>query len=468
MSEIPTIAIVGRPNVGKSALFNRMVGRRIAIVHDEPGVTRDRLSAPCTITDYACDIVDTGGIGATLNDTFADAVAAEADIAMQTANLILFVLDSRDHVTPVDLSIAAQLHKSQVPVIMLLNKADHDTQELNIGEFAGLGINDYVFVSAAHGRGFHDLADLLDERLKAMGAPTREEVAESAPSEEEEEQSTDRAVKVAVVGRPNAGKSSLINAILNDKRTIVSAIAGTTRDAIDIPYIHGDKPFMLIDTAGMRPRSKRDTSVEVFSAMRSEKAIRRADICLLVIDISLGVTQQDRRIAGIIAEEGKPCIIVVNKFDLYHPTAPFKARREEAKEHIRTELFFLDYAPFVTVSALEGNGIDDIFRQIDTIRKIAQNYPSTGQLNRMLQNAMETSQPSVSKSGKRLRLYYATAAVDPNYAVIPVPKYVLFVNDKNLLTDSYAQYLRNALRQRTPGLGIPILFSPRSRIRTSD
>ena len=469
MRDIPTIAIVGRPNVGKSALFNRMVGRRIAIVHDEPGVTRDRLSAPCTITDYACEVVDTGGIGATLNDTFADAVAAETDIAMQTANLILFVLDSRDHVTPIDLSIAAQLHKSQVPVIMILNKADHETQELNIGEFAGLGIEEHVFVSSAHGRGFQKLAELLDTRLKAIGAPTREEIEAAVPQEDEEEQNGERPVKVAVVGRPNAGKSSLINAILNDKRTIVSDIAGTTRDAIDIPYTHGDKPYMLIDTAGMRPRSKRDTSVEVFSAMRSEKAIRRSDICLLVIDIALGITQQDRRIAGIIAEEGKPCIIVVNKFDLYHPTAPFKARREEAKEHIRTELFFLDYAPFVTVSALKGNGIDDIFRQIDTIREIAQNYPSTGKLNRILQKAMESNPPKVAKSGhKRLRLYYATAAVDPKYDIIPVPKYVLFVNDKNLLTDSYSQYLRNALRQSTPGLGIPILFSPRSRIRTSD
>jgi GTP-binding protein len=462
MRKVPTIAIVGRPNVGKSAIFNRMVGRRIAIVHDEPGVTRDRISAPCQITTLAATVIDTGGIGATLNDTFADEVATEADVAMNAADLILFVVDCRDHLTPIDQAIAAQLHQSTVPVFLVLNKADNEKEDLNLGEFTSLGFHNHIFISAAHGRGFKAFADLLDQELKKLNAPTQEEIREESAQATD----ADQAIRVAVVGRPNAGKSSLINAILNDKRTIVSSIAGTTRDAIDIPYSHDGKNYQLIDTAGMRPRSKRDTSVEVFSAMRSEKAIRRSDICLLVIDISLGITQQDRRIAGIIAEEGKPCIIVINKFDLFHPTAPFKARMEEVKEQVKTELFFLNYAPFLVVSALQGEGIDRIFSQIRSIQKTALNTIGTGALNRLLQEAMQINPPSASKSlKKRLRLYYATTAIDPKYSIIPVPRYVLFVNDKNLLSDSYAQYLRNAIRQTIPAPGIPILFSPRSRIR---
>lgn len=242
MQHVPTIAIVGRPNVGKSAIFNRMAGRRIAIVHDEPGVTRDRISAPCKITDHACKLMDTGGIGARLSDGFAEQVAAEADIAMKTADLILFVLDSRDHLTPIDQSIADHLRKSEVPVMLLLNKADHEKQDLNLGEFSGLGFNDYIFLSAAHGRGFSELASRLDSFLKQAGAPLKEEMEET-PVEDAE---TAPPIKVAVVGRPNAGKSSLVNAILQDRRTIVSDVAGTTRDAIDIPYLH-DGPALRPD-----------------------------------------------------------------------------------------------------------------------------------------------------------------------------------------------------------------------------
>ena len=223
MQHVPTIAIVGRPNVGKSAIFNRMAGRRIAIVHDEPGVTRDRLSAPCKITDRACKIMDTGGIGARLSDGFAEQVEAEADIAIKTADLILFVLDCRDHLTPIDQSIADHLRKSDIPVILLLNKADHEKQDLNLGEFAGLGFDDHIFLSAAHGRGFSELASRLDGFLKQKGAPLKEELEEEPENGEE----TALPIKVAVVGRPNAGKSSLVNTILRDRRTIVSNVAGT-------------------------------------------------------------------------------------------------------------------------------------------------------------------------------------------------------------------------------------------------
>lgn len=466
----PTIAIVGRPNVGKSAIFNRMVGRRIAIVHDQPGVTRDRLCAPVRITDYEALVVDTGGIGSTLDDGFASQVTQEADIAMNAADFIMFVCDCRDHLTPIDRSIAAQLHKSKVPVMLILNKADSEKQELNLGEFAQLGFSNYVFTSAAHGRGFAQLADKLNAELKSLGAaPCKAEADPNATPEEEpdkEETSADSPIKVAIVGRPNAGKSSLVNAILQDKRTIVSNVAGTTRDAIDIPYTRNDQSFVLIDTAGMRPRSKRDTSVEVFSAMRSEKAIRRSDICLLVIDMAAGVTQQDRRIGSIIAKECKPCIIIVNKFDLYCPDAPLSARKDAVKEHIKENLFFLDYAPIAIVSAKEGSGLESIFKSIARVQKEALNMPGTGELNRLLQRAMEMNPPGQHRVlKKRLKLFYATTAVNEKYTTIPVPTYVLFVNDKRLLTDSYAQYLRNTIRSRIKAAGVPIVLSPRSRVR---
>lgn len=471
MSSTPTIAIVGRPNVGKSAIFNRMVGRRIAIVHDQPGVTRDRLSAPCRLTDYACHVMDTGGIGSDLEDGFTEQVAREADMALASADMIMFVVDSRDHLTPVDISIAERLRRAEVPVLLVLNKADHEKQDLNLGEFAGLGFKDEIFLSAAHGRGFHDLTQYLNGCLKKLGAAPvdAEEVMDADEMQEEEareEVNADSPVRVAIVGRPNAGKSSLVNAILRDDRTIVSDVAGTTRDAIDIPHEVNGKEYVFIDTAGMRPRSRRDTSVEVFSAMRSERAIRRADICLLVVDIAAGVTAQDRRIGSLIAKEGKPCLIVVNKFDLFHPSAEYKDRMEEVKEQIRSELFFLDYAPFVAVSAKEGKGIAGIFTQIEAIRKGSLDYPSTGQLNRIMQRALEANPPGMHRQlRKRLKLFYATCAVNEKYSTIPVPTYVLFVNDKRLMLDSYAQYLRNAIRQEVKGVGIPILLSPRSRVR---
>lgn len=467
---IPTIAIVGRPNVGKSAIFNRMVARRIAIVHDQPGITRDRLSAPCRLTDYEALAVDTGGIGSTLDDGFSAAVEREADIALGAADIIMFVCDCRDHLTPIDRTIAARLHRSEVPVVLVLNKADTEKQELNLGEFASLGFSDCIFTSAEHGRGFPQLAEYLNRQLKSLGANPVQASADpgAEPAEEsgQEEVTDNSPIRVAIVGRPNAGKSSLVNAVLNDKRTIVSPVAGTTRDAIDIPYSRGGQDFVLIDTAGMRPRSKRDTSVEVFSAMRSEKAIRRADICLLVIDIAAGVTQQDRRIGSIIAKECKPCIIIANKFDLYCPGAPMGARKEAVKEHITENLFFLDYAPVVIVSSKEGQGMGGIFKAIDRVRDEARNMPGTGELNRLLQRAMEMNPPGQHRVlRKRLKLFYATTALNEKYTRIPVPTYVLFVNDKRLLADSYAQYLRNTIRSRIKAAGVPIVLSPRSRVR---
>ena len=272
-------------------------------------------------------------------------------------------------------------------------------------------------------------------------------------------------IKLAIVGKPNAGKSSLVNAILKDERTIVSEIAGTTRDAVDLPYSFDGENFTLIDTAGLRPRGKRDNSVEVFSAMRSEKAIRRADLCVLVIDLAAGVTAQDRKIAQLILEEKKPCLIVLNKFDLFHPGANCKERVEEATEHVRRELFFLSYAPFVACSAKTGDSTDHVLKKAIAIKKGAQDIPGTGKLNRILQAALRKTRRRPTTRRRRLKLYYTTAAINEKYSVIPVPTIVLFVNDKALLTDSYEAYLTNQFREAHPAPGIPVIFSCRSRRR---
>jgi GTPase len=453
---MPTVAIVGRPNVGKSALFNRLAKRKIAIVHDQPGVTRDRLSAPCMATAHPCTIIDTGGIGATLDDGFGAQVALEADIAMETADLILFVVDAHEGLNPVDLDLGAKLRKAKPPVMLVVNKVDHDNHMRAAGEFSKLGFGDSILVSAEHGLGFDDLTHAIDAAIQPLAGEIEEATVEAEAA----------GIKLAIIGKPNAGKSSLINAILGDRRTIVSDIAGTTRDAVDLPYLFDGEKFTLIDTAGLRPRSKRDSSVEIFSAMRSEKAVRRADLCILVIDLAAGVSAQDRKIAQMILKESKPCLIVLNKFDLYLPNEPQKTRLQKAEEHVKRELFFLSYAPFVTVSAMKNQGIGGVIKQVLKIRKAAQNVPTTGQLNRMLQLAFEVNPPGTDrKLRKRLKLYYATTAVDEKYRTIPVPTYVLFVNDKRLMATSYEQYLSNKIREIHSVAGVPIVFSVRSRTR---
>jgi len=453
---MPTVAIVGRPNVGKSALFNRLAGRKIAIVHDQPGVTRDRISAPSEATQTPCTLIDTGGIGSHIDDGFDEQVTIEADIAMQTADLILFVVDAHDGLTAVDQALAQKLRKAKPPVLLVINKVDDPKHENSHSDFTRLGLGNSVFVSAEHGRNFGTLCDEID----AVIAPLAAEV------EAEAEVAEKIGIKLAIVGRPNAGKSSLVNAILKDERTIVSGIAGTTRDAVDLPYTFDGENFTLIDTAGLRPRAKRDNSVEVFSAMRTEKAVRRSDLCVLVIDLSEGITSMDRKIAQLILEEKKPCLIVLNKFDLYKPGEDRKRRLEEASVHVRRELFFLHYAPFVICSAKTGGSVDYVLKESLKIRKGAQKIPSTGQLNRILQAAFEKTPPPIDgKLRKRLKLYYATAATDEKYSVIPVPTIVLFVNDKRLAAESYESYLVNQYRAAHPAPGIPVILSIRSRSR---
>ena len=313
MQHVPTIAIVGRPNVGKSAIFNRMAGRRIAIVHDEPGVTRDRISAPCKITDRACKLMDTGGIGARLGDGFADQVAAEADIAMKTADLILFVLDCRDHLTPIDQNIADHLRKSDVPVILLLNKADHEKQDLNLGEFSGLGFNDHIFLSAAHGRGFSELASRLDDFLEKAGAPLKEEMEE----EPEDGEETAPPIKVAVVGRPNAGKSSLLSLVSGSEgmaKDMLFATLDTTTRKIELP--HG-QPLLLTDTVGFI-RNLPHRLVEAFKSTLEEAVL--ADFLVQVVDASdPEAVRHYETTLEVLSELGagdKPMIVVLNKVDL--------------------------------------------------------------------------------------------------------------------------------------------------------
>lgn len=455
---MPTVAIVGRPNVGKSALFNRLAGRKIAIVHDQPGVTRDRIAAPCDLTTSPCTLIDTGGIGATLDDGFGSAVTTEADIAMDTADLILFVVDAQDGLTAIDQDLAQRLRRSKNPVRLVMNKADNEQQDLVASDFARLGFGNGIPVSAEHGKNMNKLADAID----SVVIPLNKNI------ELAEEEIKREGLKIAIVGKPNAGKSSLINAILKDDRTIVSDVAGTTRDAVDVPYEFLGERHTLIDTAGIRRRTKMDSSVEIFSAMRAERSIRRADICLLVIDCAEGVSAQDRKIARIIQNEKKPCLIVLNKFDLYHPGANRSVRLEEATEHVRTELFFLAYAPYVAVSALKKQSIGLIFQKLAEIRKHAQAPITTGKLNRFLGEAFEKKPPQARKGTKRLKLLYATTAINDRYTAIPVPTYILFVNDKRLMQENYEQYLTNRLREAHPSPGIPIIFSIRSRNATDE
>ena len=371
-STLPQVAIVGRPNVGKSAIFNRLAGRRIAIVHDQPGVTRDRIATQVTKAKVPFELTDTGGIGALLDDGFADQVRAEADIAIHAADLILFVVDAREGIHPIDRELALSLRQESANVLLLVNKVDTAKTDSDAAEFSALGFDNQLSISAAHGRNFEELDSQIATRL----AP----VAEAIESVEDDNETP---LKIAIVGRPNVGKSSLINAILNDERSIVSDVAGTTRDAVDVPYERDGKNFTLIDTAGIRQKTRRDSSVEVFSVMRSERSIRRADLCLLVIDASSGVVSQDRRIAKIVIESHKPCIVLLNKFDLYHPDARFQDRIEQFREELGDDLFFLPYAPKVAISAKNRQYLGKIFKAIEDVIETASNPIPTGVLNRL-------------------------------------------------------------------------------------
>jgi GTPase len=447
MGKLPIVAIVGRPNVGKSALFNRLVRQRMAIVHDQPGVTRDRLTADCEIGSVRFTLVDTGGIGSAIDVSFDEQVRAEADLAMEMANLILLVTDARDGLTPIDRLLARELRSTKKPIIVVANKIDHPNQTDHETEFSELGFDEVLPVSAAHGRGITELVERITEHLP-------NEAADSVPHSP--------ALKLAIVGRPNVGKSSLINAILKDRRTIVSGIPGTTRDAIDIPYQRGDKQFILIDTAGIRSRGKQSSSVEVFSVMRSQKSIERADVCALVIDAVDGVTAQDKKIAGLIQENEKPCLVAVNKLDLVKPSTRVRDFFDAILGQIRSNLFFLDYAPIDVLSAHTGENLDRLFQSIERIEKHAQRTLGTGQLNRLLQQALE-AHPPPARGNRRLKIMYATQIDFKEADSIRPPTFLLFVNDPQTLTDDYRRFLEGKIRGQLGYYGLPILFRLRSR-----
>ena len=444
------VAIVGRPNVGKSAIFNRLAGRKISIVHDMPGVTRDRITAMCKLGNDSFEIIDTGGIGANVDANFTEQVRAEVDIALAAAAVILFVVDGQDGLTPLDEDLARLLRRAGKPLLLAINKIDVDQHTTRAAEFSRLGFSDSLAISAEHNRGILPLVAWL-ERL--LPPPVFDAASVTNPLSP---------IRIAVVGRPNVGKSSLTNAILNDDRTLVSPISGTTRDAIDIPYERHGQRYVLIDTAGIRPRGKRDNSVEVFSVMRSESSIRRADICCLVIDAEQGVTSQDKKIAGIIQEAQKPCVIAFNKWDLIKERTEGKEALKEVLEGMREELFFIRYAPSMLVSAKTGAELTRLFKTIERIRSEAQFRIGTGVLNRLLAEAIAAHPPAI-RGGKRLKILFGTQPDRNSGKVIPVPEFVLFVNDEKLLDQSYHRYLDTQIREKMPYTGLPIVLHLRAR-----
>jgi GTP-binding protein len=449
MGNLPTIAIVGRPNVGKSALFNRLAQKRIAIVHDEPGVTRDRLIAECKLGSRPFTVIDTGGIGGLRDGDFADRLEAETDLAMEMADVIVLVVDSKDGVTPVDRALSKRLRTTRKPVILAVNKMDHPKQDLADAEFTSLGFGNLMPVSAAHGRGIGELVEEVERHLP-------ESIVEKPESAEASR------LKLAIVGRPNVGKSSLINVILRDQRTMVSETPGTTRDSVDIPYERNGKLYLLIDTAGIRAPGKQSSSIEVFSVMRSQKSIERADICVLVVDAVTGVTAQDKKIAGLIQEKNKPCVIVVNKFDLIKPPSHAGDTLNAILDQTRAKLFFLNYAPIDILSSRTGENLDRLFDSIERIQKHAKRSIGTGVLNRLLQQAMETHPPPLV-ANKRFKILYATQIDMNSDDRIGAPTFMFFVNSADLLAAAYRRYLEGRIREKQGYHGLPLIFRFRSR-----
>jgi GTP-binding protein len=444
------VAIVGRPNVGKSALFNRLIGRKVSIVHDMPGVTRDRIAAECKSGGAPFTVIDTGGIGGGADATFATQVRTEVDLAVEMADAILFVVDGQSGLTPVDEQLASELRRARKPLLLVVNKIDNDKHRHRDTEFSKLGFGQSIAVSAEHGLGIGELVSLTEPLLPPP-----------LPRDPDEEKKFP--LQIAIVGRPNVGKSSLINAVLNDKRTIVSDISGTTRDAVDIPCVIEGGHFVLIDTAGIRARGKVSHSVEVFSVMRSEKSIDRADLCVLVIDASQGVTAQDKKIAGLIQEARKPCVVAINKWDLIRPGKSVRRETlEETLATIRAELFFLDYAPVVLVSALTGEHVGRLFRQIKRVRRAAQERIGTGQFNRLITEWVSANPPP-SRSGKRFKILYGTQVEHSPGKAIANPVFLFFVNDPDVLAPAYRRHLERRIREIHDFSGLPIEFRFRGR-----
>ena len=427
----PLVAIVGRPNVGKSMLFNRLVGQRLSIVEDTPGVTRDRLYAECEWCGRKFDMVDTGGIEPTTDSEILLFMREQAQIAIDAATVIVLVTDLRTGVTAADKDVAGMLLRSKKPVVLAVNKADSTGEtDLGVYEFYSLGLGDPIPVSAVHG---HGTGDLLDECLKYFPDP-------------EEEEEEDDLIRVAIIGKPNVGKSSLVNHILGEKRVIVSDVAGTTRDAVDTVYENELGRYMFIDTAGIRRKSKVDERVEKFSVMRAQLAIERADVCLILLDARDGVTEQDTKIAGLAHEAGKASIVIVNKWDLVEKET---GTMEKMRKDIMRDLSFMSYAPILFISALTGQRTNRIFELVNFVNDQSNMRISTGMLNNVLADAQARVQPPTDK-GRRLKIYYMTQTG------IKPPNFVIFCNSRELFHFSYQRYIENQIRSVFGLEGTPI------------
>ena len=434
----PLVAIVGRPNVGKSLLFNRLVGQRLSIVEDTPGVTRDRLYAECEWCGRKFDLVDTGGIEPSTDSEILLFMREQAQIAISAATVIILVTDLRTGVTAADKDVANMLLRSKKPVVLAVNKADSTgATDPAVYEFYSLGLGDPIPTSAVHG---HGTGDLLDECMKYF-----------PPAEEDEEERD--CIKVAVIGKPNVGKSSLINRILGEKRLIVSDMAGTTRDAVDTLFENEQGRYMLIDTAGIRRKSKVEERVEKFSVMRAQMAIERADVCIIMLDARDGVTDQDTKIAGIAHEAGKACILVMNKWDLVDKET---GTMEKLRRDVLRDLSYMSYAPVLFISALTGQRIDRLFELINYVNDQSHMRITTGMLNNVLADAQARVQPPTDK-GRRLKIYYMTqTGIQP-------PSFVIFCNNRELFHFSYQRYIENQLRTVFGLEGTPIRITIRQK-----
>lgn len=434
----PVVAIVGRPNVGKSTLFNKLVGARLSIVDDKPGVTRDRIYGDCEWLGHRFLLVDTGGIEPRADDVILSQMRAQANIAIATADVIVLVTDLRSGVVATDQDVADMLQKSGKPVILCVNKCDSvGAPDPEFYEFYNLGMGDPIAVSAVHGHGTGDLLDAV--------------IAYFPPESEEEEE--DDTIKVAVIGKPNVGKSSLINRISGQERAIVSDIAGTTRDATDTRIENQYGKFTFIDTAGIRRKSKVTDAIEKYSIIRARTAVERANVCVIMIDATEGFTEQDSKVAGIALDQGKGCIVVVNKWDAVEKDGN---TMREYKEKLAVDFAFMKFAPFVFISAKTGQRVDRLFEQIAYVYAQSTMRISTGKLNEILGAATARVQPPTDK-GKRLKIYYMTQA-----SVCP-PTFVFFVNNAQLFHFSYQRYLENQIREVFGLEGTPVRFIIRER-----
>ena len=434
----PLVAIVGRPNVGKSMLFNKLCGQRLSIVEDTPGVTRDRLYAQCDWRGRTFDIVDTGGIEPGTDDQILAFMREQAEIAIQSATVIVFVCDIKTGLTAADQDVANMLLRSQKPVVLAVNKMDQ-VGNLNpdIYEFYNLGLGDPIAVSAVHGHGTGDLLDACFDYF---------------PPEQEEEEDDD-VIKVALIGKPNVGKSSLTNRILGEERVIVSDVAGTTRDAVDSYFENEKGKYLIIDTAGMRKKSKVEDRVEKFSVLRATMAIERADVCLIMIDAREGVTEQDTKVAGLAHEAGKACIIVVNKWDAVEKDGK---TMDKMRQDVMRDLSYMTYAPIVFISALTGQRVDRLFDLINYVNNQATTRITTGMLNSVLADATARVQPPTDK-GRRLKIYYMTQVG------IRPPHFICFCNDARLFHFSYQRYLENQIRSTFGLEGTPVRMTIRQK-----